>query len=252
MLICNINMSHSPFDMFTMTNIITTSISWFTVNSMHFCFFFIFTAVMIVGIIFRYTENNLIHNLIFSMWTMVNDMLNGTDDNNKTNDSTVINPRSWFFFAIFLLMLIGNIASRLPGINPSFSLLAVSIPLHLIIIVYFLYFAIIIHKAKILSIFFNPKIILPIRIFIGIIEIMSLFVKVLSFSIRLLANITAGHILMWVIETFVENLPIGFNTLPFIFLVLMYIMELAIAILQSYIFLLLSVTIFKSMEKIHH
>lgn len=243
-------MSHSPFDMFMVKNIIITP--WFAINSIHFCFFFMFIFILCIGLIFRYTKNNLVHNLIFNIWDMINSTLNGEERTHNKEDLIVINPRSWFFFAIFLLMLVGNIASRLPGINPSFSLLIVSIPLHLIIILYFLYFAISIHKTKVLTIFFNPHILLPIRIFIGLIEIISLFVKVFSFSVRLLANITAGHILMWVIEMFVQNMPMYGKPLPFVFLVGMYMMELIIGVLQSYIFLVLSVTIFKSLEEIHH
>jgi len=253
MLKYHLNMSHSPFDIFIVKDIINTP--WFKINNINVCFICIFFFMFILGLLFRYTKNNLIHDLVMNTWIMINDLLNEKNTKNEDNvceKMPTTNPNTFFFFSIFFLMLLGNIVSRLPGINPALSLLVVSVPLHFLIILYFLYLAFRIHGKKIVNVFFNPDIVLPIRLFIGVLEIVSLFVKVFSFSIRLLANITAGHILMWVIETFVQNINIYLKILPFIFLVLIYIMEIAIGLLQSYIFLLLSITIFKSMEKIHH
>lgn len=243
--------THSPFNMFQVKDIFVTQ--YITFNNIHFFFVFIFFLVFIFGILFRYSKNNFVHNIVFYIWDMVRNGLNKEqNDNDLSKKNYETHSQTWFFFSMFILILAANIASRIPGLLPSLSLLSVSIPLHGVIILYFLYFSFKINKSHIIDVFFNPSIILPIRIFIGLMEIFSLLAKIFSFSIRLLANITAGHILIWVIEKFVVDMPLLLKPIPFIFLMGMYIMEMAVAVLQSYIFLLLSVNLFQSIEYPQH
>lgn len=72
-----------------------------------------------------------------------------------------------------------------------------------------------------------------------VIELVSYMVRPLSLSIRLAANMFAGHTLMAVVASFV--LPLGvFGLFPGTFLVAMTALEIFVAILQAYVFALLS------------
>lgn len=71
------------------------------------------------------------------------------------------------------------------------------------------------------------------------IELVSYLSRPFSLAIRLAANMTAGHTLMKVIAGFV--LPLGiFGVAPMVFLVFMTGFEIFVAILQAYVFTLLS------------
>lgn len=81
-----------------------------------------------------------------------------------------------------------------------------------------------------------PLFILPL---LFVIEMVSFLSRPLSLGIRLAANIGAGHTLMKVMAAFV--LPMGlFGVLPMVFLVFMTGLEIFVAILQAYVFALLS------------
>jgi F-type H+-transporting ATPase subunit a len=83
-----------------------------------------------------------------------------------------------------------------------------------------------------------PLFVLPI---IALIEVMGLFTKALALCIRLFANMTAGHILIFslmgliaVFKSYLVVLPFGGMTL------FIYLIEILVAFLQAYIFTLLS------------
>jgi F-type H+-transporting ATPase subunit a len=70
-------------------------------------------------------------------------------------------------------------------------------------------------------------------------EIVSYLVRPFSLSIRLAANMFAGHTLMGVVSSFVVPLGI-FGIVPLLFLVGFTALEIFVAILQAYVFALLT------------
>nr|WBU94827.1 ATP synthase F0 subunit 6 [Anguis colchica] len=85
----------------------------------------------------------------------------------------------------------------------------------------------------------TPALLIPILI---IIETISLFIRPLALGVRLTANLTAGHLLIQLISTaIVTIMPILPTTalVIFIILLLLTILELAVAVIQAYVFVLL-------------
>lgn len=81
-----------------------------------------------------------------------------------------------------------------------------------------------------------PIFIIPLML---VIELVSYLSRPLSLGIRLAANITAGHTLMHVMAGFV--FPLGlFGVAPVLFLIFMNGLEFFVAVLQAYVFTLLS------------
>jgi len=74
------------------------------------------------------------------------------------------------------------------------------------------------------------------------IEIFSYLIRLFSLAIRLAANILAGHTLVHIIITFIlkiSKLEILFSLIFLIPLFLILILELGVAFLQSYVFIVL-------------
>lgn len=86
-----------------------------------------------------------------------------------------------------------------------------------------------------------------------VVEFIGLFTKPVSLMIRLFANITAGHIIILSLFSLIfifQSYAIGFASS--IFVVLMMFMELLVAIIQAYVFTLLSSMYFGSAVAEHH
>lgn len=97
-----------------------------------------------------------------------------------------------------------------------------------------------------------PKAMLP---FLVCIEIISYIIRVFSLAIRLAANITAGHVLLFTIAGFVVKL-FKFNWFlaiaAFIVLILVFLLELGVAFLQAYVFLTLACIYFNDSLNLSH
>lgn len=85
----------------------------------------------------------------------------------------------------------------------------------------------------------TPTLLIPILI---IIETISLFIRPLALGVRLTANLTAGHLLIQLISAaifFLLSFSFIATSLTTILLLLLTILEIAVAIIQSYVFVLL-------------
>nr|YP_007026360.1 ATP synthase F0 subunit 6 [Taeniura meyeni]AFV13132.1 ATP synthase F0 subunit 6 [Taeniura meyeni] len=85
----------------------------------------------------------------------------------------------------------------------------------------------------------TPTLLVPILI---IIETISLFIRPLALGVRLTANLTAGHLLMQLIATaafiLISIMP-SIALLTSLILFLLTILEIAVAMIQAYVFVLL-------------
>jgi F-type H+-transporting ATPase subunit a len=152
------------------------------------------------------------------------------------------------FFWIFFI----NIWEVIPGIQfPATSRLA--IPLFLAIVTWFLYVVMgFVHQGK----GFVWKAINPsgvpkaLKILVVPIEFFSIFLmRPFSLAIRLFANMTAGHLLLTIFAIMANELlivhdsglyQVAFSPLPFLGLVAMTAFEIFVALLQAYIFTILT------------
>nr|YP_009473004.1 ATP synthase F0 subunit 6 [Melanophryniscus moreirae]ASV64490.1 ATP synthase F0 subunit 6 [Melanophryniscus moreirae] len=85
----------------------------------------------------------------------------------------------------------------------------------------------------------TPTLLIPILI---IIETISLFIRPMALGVRLTANLTAGHLLIQLISTATMALLFSnplISSLTFITLLLLTILEIAVAMIQAYVFVLL-------------
>nr|QLE11290.1 ATP synthase F0 subunit 6 [Prionodon linsang] len=83
---------------------------------------------------------------------------------------------------------------------------------------------------------------LPLIPMLVIIETISLFIQPMALAVRLTANITAGHLLIHLIggaTLALMNISTSVAFITFIILVLLTILEFAVALIQAYVFTLL-------------
>lgn len=99
------------------------------------------------------------------------------------------------------------------------------------------------HKTKASLAHFLPQgTPLPLIPILIIIETISLFIQPIALAVRLTANITAGHLLIHLIGSAtlaLININITVAFITFIILVLLTVLEFAVALIQAYVFTLL-------------
>lgn len=148
-----------------------------------------------------------------------------------------------FIFSLFMFILFGNLLGLIPGSFAFTSHLAVTFAMAAFIFVGVTIIGLITHGLKFFSLFFPhgaPIVSAPVLIPI---EIISYFSRPISLSVRLFANMTVGHVLLKVIAGGVVALGSYFvvpGLLPFSFLVAITMLEVMIAVIQAYVFAILT------------
>ena len=145
-----------------------------------------------------------------------------------------------FIFSLFMFVLFCNMVGMLP-----YSFTVTSHIIVTLIMALFIFIAVTIigfakHGFKYLSIFVPsgvPAILLPL---ITIIEIISYLSRPVSLSVRLFANMMAGHTMLKVFGGFVISLGLLGGWLPLSFSIALTGLEILVAFLQAYVFAILT------------
>ena len=85
----------------------------------------------------------------------------------------------------------------------------------------------------------------------AVIELFSFLAKPISLALRLAANITSGHILLHVIGGAIVSMFILIKLFPFALVVVLVGFEFFVAILQAYIFAVLSCVYLADVINLH-
>jgi F-type H+-transporting ATPase subunit a len=151
-----------------------------------------------------------------------------------------------FIFTLFFFVLMGNLLGLLPYSFTYTSHIAVTFGLAAMVIVIVTVVALRIHGMHFFSYFFPegaPKLLAPLIIPIEVISYLS---RPVSLSIRLFANMVAGHVMFEVFATFVVLmagagvLGTAAGILPMAINVVLVGFELLVAVLQAYVFAILT------------
>jgi F-type H+-transporting ATPase subunit a len=157
-----------------------------------------------------------------------------------------------FIFSLFMFVLFCNMVGMLP-----YSFTVTSHIIVTLIMALFIFIAVTIigfakHGLKYLSIFVPsgvPVVLLPLII---VIEIISYLSRPVSLSVRLFANMMAGHTMLKVFGSFVISLGILGGWLPLSFSVALTCLEILVAFLQAYVFAILTCIYLNDALNLHH
>ena len=144
-----------------------------------------------------------------------------------------------FIFTLFMFLLFGNVLGLIPGSFTYTSHLVVTFALAAVIFVAVTVIGFIKHGFGYLRLFFPHGAPLWTAVILVPIELVSYLSRPVSLSVRLFANMLVGHTLLKVMGGFVVMLGIA-GVLPLALLVGITALELLVAILQAYVFTILS------------
>lgn len=137
------------------------------------------------------------------------------------------------FFSLFFVILSLNFGSLLSFIYPPTSQVSIIVPISLMFWrtpFLFRWFIGTTGAIKSLLPQGTPYVLVP---FIILIEIVRVLIRPVTLSVRLTANITAGHLLLSILVNYYIEINSLFITIP---ILLMDLLEIAVSLIQSYVF----------------
>ncbi len=150
-----------------------------------------------------------------------------------------------FVFAIFFFVLFSNYFGLIPGVFTVTSQIAVTFALAALVILVVIITGFMTHGFRFLKLFV-PEAPLILLILMVPIEVISFFTRPISLSVRLFANMLAGHTMLQVFAGFVIALAGAGGILsvlsiaPMLLIIAIMALEFLVAGLQAYVFAILT------------
>lgn len=160
-----------------------------------------------------------------------------------------------FILCLFMFIAMLNILGLFPYIFTPTSHIIITFGLSLSIMIAVTILGLITFKLDFLSILMPGGVPLVLAPFLVIIETLSYIIRAISLGVRLFANITAGHLLFVIISGFafsmISNGFFVLSVFPILILVFITLLEMMVAIIQAYVFSLLTTIYLRDTIALH-
>lgn len=212
----------------------------FTNSSLHM---FIAVGVTAAFLLLSTSGRRLVPTRMQSMAELAYEFVAGTVRQTTGKEGMKFFP---LVFSLFMFVLFGNLIGMIPGAFTVTSHIIVTAALAMLVITTVIVYGILKHGTHWFALFAPsglPKAILPV---IVVIEVISFISRPISLSLRLFGNMTAGHIALKVFAGFVTAMAgagvLGMlgATLPVLMITALTALELLVAVLQAYVFTILT------------
>lgn len=185
-------------------------------------------------------------------WQNVSEMLfefiGGIVRDNLGNEGRKYFP---FVFSIFMIVLMGNLLGMVPYSFTYTSHIIVTGVLALTVFILATMVGIVRHGLHFFSLFLPKGLPLALAPLIVMIEIISYLSRPISLSVRLFANMVAGHTMLKIFAGFSVMLGVVLGILPLIINVALIGLEVMVAFIQAYVFAILTCIYLKDAIELH-
>jgi len=229
---------HSPLEQFEINPLISTKVGEYDISFTNSSLAMVVTVV-IITLFLTLTINT--RSIIPSRLQLISE-LTYRFIANLLNDTVGDQGRKFFpfVFSIFMFVLIGNMVGMIPYSFTFTSHIIVTFALAAVIFLGVTILALIKHKMRFFTFFYIPGVPIFMHPLLIPIEVISYLSRPISLSVRLFANMLAGHTLLKVFAGFVVSMPFFTGVLPLTFIVALTGLEILIAFLQAYVFAILT------------
>lgn len=229
--------AYGPMDQFQINRFLKLDLFGLDASFTNSSFFMILAVVLIVGFLnFAMGGRALIPTRLQSIAEMTYEYIANMVYENTGKEGMKYFP---FVFSLFVFVLVLNMLGMIPYSFTVTSHLVVTFALALLVFLVVTGIGFARHGLGYLKLFVPsglPMWLLPL---IVVIEIISYFIRPISLSVRLFANMMAGHTLLKVFAGFVVSLGL-FGVVPLVAIVAFTGLEFVVAFLQALIFSVLT------------
>jgi F-type H+-transporting ATPase subunit a len=248
----------SPLEQFEVTNLIGINapiLGFFNLTLTNLALYSIVILFLTLGLHFVSSNNR---KLVPSKWSIalessfasVNTMVR--DQIGTANE--VYLP---FIYSLFFFIIIANLTGNVPYNYTITTSIVVSLGLSLTIFIGVTILALSIHKVRFFSFFVpsgTPLALVPLLV---LIELISYLARAVSLGVRLFANMVAGHTLLKILSSLLftmftsSALMFVVTLVPFAIFVALIGLELAVSVIQAYVFSILTCSYLKDAIDLH-
>jgi len=240
---------HSPLDQFAITRFADLQIGGVDVS------FTNASAMMLVAIVsvtLFMTLSMRRHAMVPGRWQLLAEL--SYEFVAKTVRDNIGSEGKRYFpliFTLFMFILFSNMLGLIPHSFTVTSHIIVTFVLAACIFIGATILGFVRHGLKFFTFFLPPGMPVFLAPLLVPIELVSYLSRPVSLSVRLAANMLAGHTMLAVFAGFVVALGV-FGVAPFIFIILLYGLETLVAFLQAYVFAVLTCIYIGDSIHLHH
>jgi F-type H+-transporting ATPase subunit a len=248
----------SPLEQFEVTSLLNFNapiFGYFTLTFTNFALYSLLILILILGL--HYMSNN-DTKILPSKWSIALESLfssiNSMVKEQIGSSNEIYLP---FIYSLFCFVLISNLVGNIPYSYVITTSAILCLGLSITIFIGVTLLGLSIHKLGFFSFFIPNGTPLPLVPLLVIIEFISYLARAFSLGVRLFANLTAGHSLMKILSTFLYQMfssSIIFSILtliPFSIFIALTGLELAVSVIQAFVFCLLVSSYLKDAIDLH-
>jgi len=260
------NLIHSPLEQFEVVNLISLNapiLGYLNLSLTNFALYSILVFILVIGIhlIFKgpdFIENNNHNKLVPSSWNIALES-SYASINSIVREQIGIRNEIYlpFIYSLFFFIIISNLIGNTPYSFTITTSLILSVGLGFTIFIGVTIIALFKHGLHFFSFFIpggTPLGLVPLLV---LIEVISYLARALSLGVRLFANMMSGHTLLKILSTFLYQLFTSsilvaiFTLIPFAIFTALVGLEVAVSIIQAYVFILLTSSYLKDAIELH-
>lgn len=242
-------MTHSPLDQFKIKEIVSIHAFGYNIsvtNSVLFMLLALTLTWLFYSIAFK--NKNLIPSRLQLSGELLYGMISGMLEQNVGPNGRKFVP---LIFTLFIFILTCNLLGMIPYGFTVTSHISITFAMAITIFLFITFLGIYLHGLHFFSLFLpkgTPWWLAPLMV---VIELFAYLARPVSLSLRLAANMVAGHVLLKVLAGFVVSMAIYIKILPIPFIVVLIGFEIFVAVLQAYIFTILSCVYLNDAVNLH-
>jgi F-type H+-transporting ATPase subunit a len=242
-----------PLEQFTIEPLIPLHIGRYDVSFSNSALFMVLAAVLVTLLMTVAVKRGaLVPGRLQSIAELLYEFVAGMVRDNAGHEARRFVP---FVFTLFMFILLGNLLGMIPYTFTFTSHIIVTFALALTVFTMVTVLGIILHGFHFFSLFVPhgvPKVLLVLLVPI---EILSYLTRPVSLSIRLFANMMAGHTMMAVFSGFAVSMGVALGWLtgigPLLLVIALTGFEILVAAIQAYVFAILTCLYLRDAIELH-
>jgi F-type H+-transporting ATPase subunit a len=226
-----------PLEQFEIGRIVPIHIGHYDLSFTNSALFMIVAVLLATLLLVAGTANaRLVPSRVQSIGELIYEFVAGMV---RDNVGSAGRPYFPFVFTLFIFILFGNVIGMVPYTFTFTSHIVVTFAMALVVFVGVTVIGLAMHGLHFFTLFVPPGVPKVLLLLLVPIEVLSYMIRPITLSVRLFANMMSGHTMLFIFASFVISLGI-FGILPLAFTTAFIFLELLVAVLQAYVFTILT------------